>query len=113
MYTEFIVIYTALGILLAISAVELILIIKILRGGAGSVEAIRTVQPNAQARPDPRTAARNPQQGGQRQNPQQGGQRQNPAAQPQTAPVFMTCPRCGANFQAGARACPRCGSPVR
>lgn len=88
MYPEFIVIYVGLGILLAMVAVLLVLVIKLLKGGSGNQMVSRKAYMGGG------TVSGTVIQSG------------APAAGP-----MAFCRNCATQFDAKMPSCPRCGTP--
>ena len=84
MYTEFLIIYIMLGVLILLAIIGIVLLIAVLKkAGSGTNRSRYQAQPPMYQQMNPGTAA--------------GG--------------VAFCKNCGSQFNASLRVCPRCGSP--
>lgn len=96
MYTEFIVIFVLLGIVLAVSVVNLIFLILLKKDGGAGVN--RSVAPNAfQYQNNYSSANMMQNQGGMQMN--QGGR------------GVCFCRNCATQYDVSLERCPKCGAP--
>ena len=99
MYTEFIIIYVMLGVALVLLLAAVILLITLLKK-VGSRPAAPSVSYGAPAA-QPGYAAQ-PNAGGYMPQSNVGGY---------AAPSMVYCKRCGSQYSAAQRVCPKCGTP--
>lgn len=105
MYTEFILIFAGLGIIIVFLLIILILLIVLIKKSSNDLTtgAFMTVPTSAVASPQPAASVY-----GQVSSYQQGS---SVSGQPSQGGSVAFCKNCYTQFDASAQFCPKCGSP--